>query len=488
MNTKAFVMRGVLFCFICLCSFFVSFAQQTDNYEQAMRRAINNNNLNVALSIYNSAVEEDYYNLSALTNMACEIHYKQNNTDLAINLCKTLYDDDESNNLTDIMYICLLAKQGSNNDELISNIVQKIGDGYFDKNILSDLKILQKKDIDKATLAINRCIINDSIKDKDELFAYKNLLTLLYFSNEQYVAAYNSSADISASDNQGVMYYVLGVLSEKRREYASADVYLYMAIKNGYTHHDAYMHRAIAKGWEKDYVESNKLLDTCLMIDTNYYVYFLRGVNFLRMFRYEEALQMLDYSIQLNGTFADAYNYRGIVYGNMALYDFAVMDFKHAISLDNATHYAHNNLGMAYESLGKEKEAVEEYKKSISIEPHFAGGYYNLGRYYTNKRQISKAIKNLERAAELDEDISDSFYLLGVNYQRKNKKDTACEYYTQALEKKHTKAQDKIDNYCNKDQDTETDNENQNDDNNVENGDNEQYSPGQYDYDSNYEQ
>ncbi|MBR1625712.1 MAG: tetratricopeptide repeat protein, partial [Bacteroidales bacterium] len=424
-------------------------AQEDQDYKIRMRKAVDNSNFNLALQIYAGAEQDDYYDMESLQRMSCECYYSLNELSKAETICKKLYDEEENSNLTDLIYMCILASKGNSNDDKIAEIANKMGEYPLEKTILRQMSLISNKDINRVISAINRYTVSKNIVDKEELKNYKTILTVMYFFNNCYTDAYNSSIDYLTMDNQPVIYYILGILRERRQEYASAISFLSFAIKNGYNHYDAYLQRAICKGYEGEYVSSNKDLDTCIMIDSNYYAFYVKGVNYCHLHLYQDALTNFDYSITLNDSFSESYNYRGIAYTNLKEYEFALRDFKQALYLDKKTEYAHNNLGIAYEQIGRLADAIEEYKLSIKYEPDFEGGYYNLGRIYTDLHLTSKAIKYLTKAAEIDSEISDVYYLLGVNYQEKDEKETACKYFSLALELDHTKAQEKIDNYCN---------------------------------------
>lgn len=427
-------------------------SQNSKDYKYLMRKAINNDNLNIAMQIYTVAKEDDYYDMEELRRMQAEIYYRMQDYEKTLEICKNLYNEEESNTLVNIIYMCMLARQSTKNDSLIAEVSQQTVEDRFDKNILQSMKILSNKDIDRVIDAIIRWQ-NKQNESKNEIdTSYRTILTLLYYYNNRFVDAYNISINYLTLNNNCITYYILGELRRRRQDYSSATTFYSISIENGYTHYDAYLQRAICRGWEKNYIASNMDLDTCIMIDSNYYAFYLKGINYSHLYQYQDAIVQFNYAIVLNDTFADGYNYRGLVESNLKEYEFAILDFKRAISLNNKTPFAHNNLGIAYENLGRLADAIKEYKLSTKYEPYLGGGWYNLGRVYTNFGITNKAIKYLNKAANLDAEISDIYYLLGINYQNKGDKQNACKYYLQALELQHTKAQDKIDNYCNKEE------------------------------------
>ncbi len=430
-----------------LTSCLSALTQETYDYQKAMLSAIKNGNYNLAMNIYSTAQSEDYYDLDALRSFVAQIFYIQDNDKEALKECQYLYEQDENTNLSDLIYMALLSKN-TNNEILIDEITYQLGSHNFDKDILAKISVLKIKDINNIIKTINQCIDKKEPNDKN-LYAYKTVLTLLYFSIDKYTEAYKSSIDYLTMDNQPVIYYILGKLRLQTGEYLSSINFLNMAINQGYNHYDAYLSRAIAYGWQKDYQRSNIDLDTCLMIDSNYYVFYLKGINYNLMRQYQDAMLCFDYCLTLNDTFALAYNYRGIVCSNLKQYAFAIKDFQRAISLDNNIEHVHNNLAIVLEKTGYLEQAIQEYKTSTKLEPYLVDSWYNLGRIYTENKQTKQAIKYLNKALDLDSEIPDIYYLLGLNYQEKKDKQRACSYFQQALELSHSLAQARIDEYCN---------------------------------------
>ncbi|MBP3253057.1 MAG: tetratricopeptide repeat protein [Bacteroidales bacterium] len=441
--------RRIFYILLLFCAVQSAAAQDGTDFCGQIRRQLDIQNYNTALQILYAATEDDYYDIECVQRAACEAYYMTGDYGKCAELCGKLYNEDESSTFTDMLYMVVTAKQSRKNDSLVAAVAYDLGQKPPDKNILQQLAVISQRDIDNAAAAVSRYIVNNGISPDEDLKPYKTVLAILFFAAGHYNDSYNACIDYLTMDNYPVIYYILGVIKQQNAEYNSALSFFNMAIRNGYNHYDAYLRRAVCFGYGKDYVRSNIDLDTCLMIDSNYYVFYLKGINYNFMKQYQDAMNCLDYSISLNDTFADSYNYRGIVLSNMKEYAFAAMDFKNAVILDPKTPFVHNNYGIALEKTGKIQQAIEQYRISVKTEPQLSDAWYNLGRIYTDFKQTDKALKYLKRAAELDPDISDTYYLMGVNYQRKNDRQRACIMYQQALELEHTEAGKKIESYCN---------------------------------------
>jgi tetratricopeptide (TPR) repeat protein len=467
--------------FLCLSSF----AQDSVNYTSKMEEFVKNKDYDNAFRMLSLAQEDDYYDMESLYRLACKIYYNQKDYDKAEKMCKKLIGEDESTFEVNMIYLSILSKDKK--DDKVGRLVKEMGDEYVDKNILNELTYFDDKDIKNVINSINRYIEKNKLdryskevnqkadnekKDEEEdednqegdvkpkgqvtqinktnknLRSYKILLSILNFHIGNYMESYNNSVEFIDGDNQPVIYYILGVLKQQRKEYNSSIAFLNLAINEGFDSYDAYLNRALSKGYEKSYKSANYDLDTCIMIKNDYYPYYLKAINENYLLDYASAIEDLNTAIEKNDTSANSYNYRGIVYANLKKYSFAISDFKNAISLDYNTQFAHNNLGIAYEKNGELEKAIEEYKTSIKVEPDFFDAYYNLGRVYTDTKQVSYAISYLKRAMKLDSNVPDVYYLLGVNYIAKNNREKACNYLQQALNLGHTLAQEKINDYC----------------------------------------
>lgn len=424
------------------------YAQDTSNVVKLMTKAIRNNDYPRALQIYSIAQEEDYYDMESMDRLLCQVKYFQKDYKGAQELAQKLFDEDENDLITDLIEM-IVWSQKKNNDSIIADRITEIIDNtIIPKNILKDLQKFPKEDLKNLNNAISRYILQNNISEKEDILPFNKLQTILYFCRQEYMECYNSGINLVSEDNPNVIYYILGYVRQKRKEYNSAIAFYNIAINQGYTSYDAYLNRAICKGSEAMYESSNLDLDTCLAIDTNYYALFLKGINYNYLQEYKTALYYLNLSLNLNDTFSPTYNYRGIIYANLKEYAFAALDFKLALEMNPKTAYAHNNLGISLEMTGKVEEAIKEYIISTKLEPRFFDAYYNLGRNYTYKREYKKAIKYLSKALELEQQTPDIYYLLGINNARLGKKKEACAFLHQALEMGHTEALEKITSYC----------------------------------------
>jgi len=86
--------------------------------------------------------------------------------------------------------------------------------------------------------------------------------------------------------------------------------------------------------------------------------------------RYGEALAAYDRAIQLDPSYALAYNNRGYAYYNLKEYHRAIADYDRAIQLDPNYALAYNNRGYAYHNLKEYQRAIADFDRAIQLDPN----------------------------------------------------------------------------------------------------------------------
>lgn len=81
--------------------------------------------------------------------------------------------------------------------------------------------------------------------------------------------------------------------------------------------------------------------------------------------------------------------------------------YERAVQLDKTFAAAWNNLGVARFALGKKNKAQSAYRKAIGIQPNYALAWYNLGVVNDALNYYTDAIKAYERAFTLDPQLLD---------------------------------------------------------------------------------
>lgn len=97
------------------------------------------------------------------------------------------------------------------------------------------------------------------------------------------------------------------------------------------------------------------------------------AANYLRLKRYDRALEGFDRAIELNAENADAWNAKGVVLTHQRKYSVALAAYGRAAELNPSDAGYHINLAITYHLSGRGDEAKAAYGRAIEIEPTYEG-------------------------------------------------------------------------------------------------------------------
>ena len=107
----------------------------------------------------------------------------------------------------------------------------------------------------------------------------------------------------------------------------------------------------------------------------------------------------------------------GKAYLDKGRYAKAAEEFKKLIEIDPTFAGAYNNLAVIYIDHIKDYKLARKYiEASLALFPDYPAGYLNLGVIDLNNRKLRSAIKNFEKALELDPKSLLAYYNLGACY------------------------------------------------------------------------
>jgi len=97
-----------------------------------------------------------------------------------------------------------------------------------------------------------------------------------------------------------------------------------------------------------------------------------RGDDYFKKGQYDQAIAEYNRAIEIDPTFASAYNNRGVVYGRKEQHDQAIAEYNRAIEIDPKFALAYYNRAISYEKKGQHGQAIADYNKAVEIDPKFA--------------------------------------------------------------------------------------------------------------------
>jgi adenylate cyclase len=112
-----------------------------------------------------------------------------------------------------------------------------------------------------------------------------------------------------------------------------------------------------------------------------------------------KAIQLVQKSIALDETNAEAHSLLGFLYSMTKQYDKAIAEAEEAVTLNPNSSYGHFGMGKNLFFAGRFEESVPEYKKSIRLNPIPPSNFFwSLGLSYAYIEQYDEAIKWCEKA------------------------------------------------------------------------------------------
>ncbi len=126
------------------------------------------------------------------------------------------------------------------------------------------------------------------------------------------------------------------------------------------------------------------------------------------------------------------YNYRGIIFLSLYRYPEALFDFNKAISLNPKFAQGYNNIALTYRSLGRRDHALSAYKKSLNLNPESIESQINIGILYTELYLYPEAIESFNYVLEKIPDHEHTHQLIADAYLKIFKYDMALQHHISA--------------------------------------------------------
>lgn len=161
-------------------------------------------------------------------------------------------------------------------------------------------------------------------------------------------------------------------------------------------------------------------------------LYFLRGVAWINLKNYPDAIDDLTRAIGLRPDYFRAYQQRGLAWFFQQQYDKSIADLQHALTLrpDHGSTYRH--LGNAWMKKKDYDEAAEAFTRAIDLQPDVYDLYHNRGSAWRKKGEYARAIADYHKAIQLKPDHARSFFGLGIIYEAMREPALASIHYKRA--------------------------------------------------------
>ena len=133
--------------------------------------------------------------------------------------------------------------------------------------------------------------------------------------------------------------------------------------------------------------------------------YHLRGADYVKTGRYDEAIADFTQALALNPDLATAYNDRAIAFRNKGDLGRAVADYSAAIKLMPNVDSFYLNRGLAYAKGGQWEEAIADYRQALYYKPKLVSALVALGDAHLQMGHNSDAVVAYQQAMREKADL-----------------------------------------------------------------------------------
>jgi serine/threonine protein kinase len=159
-----------------------------------------------------------------------------------------------------------------------------------------------------------------------------------------------------------------------------------------------------------------------------------QGKVLIELQRYEEAVAVLDRTLQIDPKYPEAWLKRGQALSKLQKHEEALNSFEEALKIQAEYSQAWYERGLVLEQLNREELAQESLVKALEIQPNYAEAWYKLGDIKTKQKKYKEAYLSLSKATEIKPDYSNAWYKMGVLLNKLNQQKEALIALNKALE------------------------------------------------------
>jgi|WetSurSiteA1Bulk_404760.scaffolds.fasta_scaffold01260_5 tetratricopeptide (TPR) repeat protein len=153
----------------------------------------------------------------------------------------------------------------------------------------------------------------------------------------------------------------------------------------------------------------------------------------------DEAVKAFDKAIQLEPDYAEAYYNKGYALYRSGKFDEAIQAFDTAIRLEPDFAQAHFNKGMALLDQGRLDEAIQAYDKTVQIEPDFTlPNYYKAiiqGAILRGQGKYDEAIQAFDKAIQIKPDHAEAYSNKAFVLRQLGKYEESLQAYDKAIQR-----------------------------------------------------
>lgn len=159
-------------------------------------------------------------------------------------------------------------------------------------------------------------------------------------------------------------------------------------------------------------------LNKLLKKNKNFYLYYLKGLVFLNIRNFNDAIKNLKLCIDCKPGFFEGYNALGIAYSNLEQHQKAILSFKQAILFNNSFIEAKYNLANSLRNLHKPFESIKILNEILEINPKDRIALNQMADHYSDLNDPWRAIELRKKCIEITSDDPGILLALGRDFLR----------------------------------------------------------------------
>lgn len=158
--------------------------------------------------------------------------------------------------------------------------------------------------------------------------------------------------------------------------------------------------------------------------------YYYKGVDFINVDNYKDALPWFEKAVKQDDKFAFAWDNIGVSKRKLGDLDGALAAYLKSLQLDPKGKLPLQNIPVVYEFKKDYEKALDAYKNILTVYPDDPEAYYGSARMYAMKDDIEKALDNMCKAYNIYTQLSSPYRVdaeNNINYFFKKLKETGKE-------------------------------------------------------------
>lgn len=171
------------------------------------------------------------------------------------------------------------------------------------------------------------------------------------------------------------------------------------------------------------------------MYPKNPVIFNLLGAIYIKLKKYNRALENYKKAIFIFPDYLDAINNLGNLYKDLRMFNESILYYDKALKINYNYPIVHLNKGNLYKENGQYKEAINCYLDAVKIDPFFTEAYNNLGSVYELTDDYTKAINNYKKAININSDFIQAYRNLSNLFLYLEKKPDAEKILLKILKK-----------------------------------------------------